>query len=305
LGWEGEWDVEDYSQGPNSGTLKERMRADGGEVEEVDKPVVLARSRRPALLVYRSWMTELAYRFLRLPLYVLGFGKESEKVVVRMMEGVEFEKGWRNVPSSVKLEVRSKTPLEVYKVNIRFAAKLEGLRWVMYTHRLASFTVFTALFWSVEMGLVLFTWAVFSFCLATGTQDTEDNISDNEGRRKIKDESGATTPKTELPDSEPQTPLSDSSRTFPTLPSHKPLHYSSSSENRFKEERSTPGMEDVPVKTEVEADDEDDDFLLDEAALRGSGGVEDSGLGTSMESGVERSGVARRRSGGGGRKKER
>ncbi|KAF2687464.1 hypothetical protein K458DRAFT_191140 [Lentithecium fluviatile CBS 122367] len=265
LGWDEEWDVEDYTLGPSSGRVSEKSGA--GAVEE--KPRVLARSRRPAILVYRSWMTEVAYRTLRLPLYVLGFGTESEKVQVRLMEGVEFERGWRNVPASVRLEIRAKRPLEVYKVTIRFAAKLEGLRWVMYTHRFASFVVFTGVFWAVEMGVVLLTWAVFSFCFA-GAPDKNDDF-EGSGKRRIKSESGVATPKTEQADGEgDETPLSDASRTFPTLPSHRPLHYSSPNEGRVKREGETPGLDDVPVKEEAEADDEDDDFLLDEAR-RGMG----------------------------------
>jgi seipin len=293
LGWEEEWAVEDYSLGGRAGKLKEKTTSDEANGEEVEKPVVLARSKRPAILIYRSWMTELAYRTLRLPLYVLGFGMESETVVINMMEGVEFEKGWRNVPSSLRLEIRSKTPLEVYRASVRFAAKLEGLRWVMYTHRLASFAVFTSLFWAVEMGVVLLTWAVFSFCLA-GAED-EDDTNLYSATKK-----GAATPKSEPADSAPPSPLSDASRTFPTLSSHHPLRYMSPNEGKSKEDKgTTPRLEDVPIKTEQEADDEDDDFLLDDAGLG-----RDSGLGTSMDSGVERTGVARRRSGG-GRKRDR
>ena len=58
------------------------------------------------------------------------------------------------------------------------------------------------------------------------------------------------------------------------------------------------------MKTEAEADDEDEeaDFLLEEPLPRGGeGGLTDSGIGTSMESSVEKggTGVVRRRSGGG------
>jgi len=297
LRWEEEWDVEDYALRQNCERVQEKSTMEAIRHEEAEKPLVLARSRRPAILMYRSWMTELAYRALRLPLYVLGFGMESERVVVNMMEGVEFEKGWRNVPSSLKLELRSKTPLEVYKVNVKFAAKLEGLRWVMYTHRLASFAVFTSVFWAVEMGVVLLTWAVFSFCLA-GAEEENDNDALSANKK------AATTPKSEHADSAPPSPLSDASRTFPTLSSHHPLRYSSPNEGKYegiiKEERvTTPKLKDAPIKTEAEADDEeDDDFLLDEAELG-----RDSGLGTSMESGQEKIAVARRS--GRGRKRER
>lgn len=295
LGWEEEWSVEDYSVGGEAGEKTATERAGA-----VEKPVVLARSRRPAILTYRSWMTEVAYRALRLPLYVAGFGHESEKVEVRMMEGVEFERGWRNVPSEVRLEVRSRTPLEVYCVGVRFVARLEGLRWLMYTHRLASFVFFTGLFWAVEMGVVLLSWALFSVCFG----GVAEEAGEEEERRKIKVETGTATPKTEPMDSEPPTPLSDTSRTFPTLSSQQPLHYSAPAgkESKVKAERQTPRLDDIPSRIEGEADDEDDesaDFVLEESMPVA---VTDSGIGTSLASSADRShGLSRRRSG----KKER
>ena len=289
LGWEEDWEVEDFSQGPDSGTTKDgisRQEAEAGGMEQAE---TLARSRRPAILTYRSWMTEMAYRGLRLPLYVLGWGSEEELVKVRLMEGVVFERGWRNVPTSIRMELRSKIPLEVYSVGVMFVARLEGLRWVMYTHRLTSAVAFIALFWGVEMGVLLFTWALFSFCL--GRVDSEEDSS------KVETEEGVIKTETDKDDqSVPPTPFSDTERTFPTLASHQPLHYSSTSP---KEERATPALEDIPIKEEadVEADDEDDDFLLQEPIPTSATGIlTDSGIGTSMESSVERRGLSRRKS---------
>lgn len=289
LGWEDEWEVEHYSQGPNSGTTKEGISQEDAAQATLQKAEVLARSRRPAILTYRGWLTEICYRALRLPLYVVGWGTESETVSVMITEGVQFDKGWGNVPTSIRLELRSRIPLEVYRVSVRFVAKLEGLRWVMYTHRLTSAAVLIGLFWAIEMGVLLFTWALFSICL--GKIINEDAT---QARAKIKTEQGAVTPKTEPADSGPPTPMSDISRTFPTLSSQQPLHYSSSSP---KEERTTTALEDIPTKEEAEADDEEDDFLLEEPIPNPAVGVlTDSGIGTSMESSVERKGLNRRKS---------
>ncbi len=297
LGWDEGWDVEDHSCHAKASAATEKTSTDGAAGVVGKRPAVLASSRRPTILTYRSWTTELAYRLLRLPLYMLRWGQESERVAVRMMEDVEFEKGWRNVPSSLRLEVCSRTPLEVYRISVRFVAKLEGLRWVMYTHRLASFAVFTSMFWGVEMAVLLTTWAFFSLCLGGPSEDDSAAV----GTRAIKLVSGATTPKTEPVDSELPTPLSDTSRTFPTLSSHQPLHYSAS----MKRERATPTLDDVPLKTEPEADDEDEDdesadFVMEEPLPRTLEGLlTDSGIGTSMDSGIEREGLGKRRSGGG------
>ena len=131
--------------------------ADGTETF-ARKPNTLAKSKRPALLTYRSPLIELAYRLLRLPLYLIGWHTESEHVEIRMMESVVFEQGYRNIPSTVRLELRSRQPLEVYHVKVNISARLEGLRWLMYRYWLTSAIVATTLFWSVEMGVLLFTW---------------------------------------------------------------------------------------------------------------------------------------------------
>lgn len=288
LGWEDEWEVEDYSQGPNSGTTKEGFPSEEAVETSAPNIEVLARSRRPAILTYRSWLAETCHRTLRLPLYVIGWGTESETVSVTVMEGVQFEKGWRNVPTSMRLELRSRFPLEVYKVSVSFVARLEGLRWIMYTHRFISAAAFIGLFWSVEMGVLLFTWALFAVCIGKiDDGDTTENGEKNKRGRVI-------VPKTEPADSEPPTPMSDTSRTFPTLPSQQPLHYASSSP---KQERATPAPDDAHTPEGLEADDEDDDFLMDKPIPSSAAGVfTDSGIGTSMESGVEHQGLKRRKS---------
>ncbi|ORX99689.1 putative adipose-regulatory protein-domain-containing protein [Clohesyomyces aquaticus] len=346
LGWMEEWDVEDYSYGETARGEKIKVdfrgtHTEGGVPEgvpegplaslafghqdserkarrEKEKGVLLAQSRRPAILTYRSWMTEVAYRALRLPSYILGWRVEEEMVVVKMMEGVEFEKGWRNVPRTLRLEVRSGVPLEVYKVGVKFVARLEGLRWVMYNYRILSALVFTSAFWGVEMTVLLVSWGVLELLFSNpGTPQERESEQDEKKRIKsgLDTGTGATTPKTEPADSEPSTPLSDASRTFPTLSSHQPLHYSSSDARqsaKVKPERMTPRLEDVPLKTEAEADDEDEDedadFILEEPGPSSApaGGFTDSGIGTSLESERGQRGVVRRRSGGlgGGRKRE-
>jgi seipin len=287
MGFAEEWDTEEETVGlwrqPGSTGTKSHKAA--------EKPTVLARSRRPALLTYRSWMTELAYRVLRMPLYVVGWGQEAEKVNIRMMEGVEFDKGWRNVPASLRFEVRSKTPLEVYNVAVRFVARLSGLRWVMYHYKFTSALVFTSLFWAVEMTVLLMTWGFFTVFLSGAEEDRGKQEGDS---TRIKMEnSEVLTPKTEAASSAPPTPLSDTSRTFPTLSSQQPLRYVSSSGGmeKMKEERSTPHLEDIPARTEADADvedgdeDEDADFVLQEPGPNSAmASFTDSGIGTGMES---------------------
>jgi seipin len=296
LGWDEEWDVQDHSQGGVPGETTQKVVSEG----LANTPTVLARSRRPAILTYRSYVIEHVHRLLRLPLYLIGWHTESEHIEISMMESVEFDKGVRNVPTSVKIELRSRQPLEVYTVSVRFSARMEGLRWLMYRYWLSSAIVGISLFWSVEMGVLLFTWGVFTILFGTASSP-----QDHSSQKRTKQEDGETRPKREPQDgdTEPGTPYSDTSRTFPTLSSHQPLHYTSASPTSPKSERNTPALEDIPTREEAEADDEDDDFVLEEPLPRSAekdGIFTDSGIGTSMESSFERErGLNRRRSGRG------
>lgn len=272
LGWDEDWTAVEDTQKPTS--------------TPSDKAIVLARSKRPAILTYRSRAIETAHRLLRLPFYLVGWHTESEHIEVSMMESIVFEQGYRNIPSSVHLELRSRQPLEVYRVKVRISAKLEGLRWLMYKYWFTSAALGIGLFWSVEMGVLMFTWVVFTLLFGSSTTQDDQN-------KKIKSEHDDIKPKIEPGEDEPGTQFSDTSRTFPTLSSQQPLSYSSA-----KEERHTPSLEDIPTREEAEADDEEDDFVLEEPLPRPTereGIFTDSGIGTSLES-VER-GLAKRRSG--------
>jgi seipin len=287
LGWDEEWSAEHHSQG--GGPRETPAVKVVGTTEETIReiPAVLARSRRPVLLTYRSWGLEHVHRLLRLPLYLLGWHTESELVEVGMMESVVFQSGFRNIPSSLRLELRSRLPLEVYSASVRISARLEGIRWLMYRYWFSSAVVGILAFWGMEMGVLLFTWAAFT--LVFGGSGTTPTDTKNEDARVKEEEDG---------EEEPDTPFSNTSRTFPTLPSQQPLSYSSPTPK--EEPQSPPNLEDIPTREEQEADDEDDDYVLEEPLLprnvEREGVFTDSGLGTSLESSVER-GLARRRDG--------
>lgn len=284
LGWDEEWNVEDHSQGGAPGNTAEKVVTDDTTPQT---PTVLARSKRPAILTYRSRILEMIYRLMRLPLYLLGWHKESEHVTIKMMESVMFEPGYRNVPSSLRLELRSKLPLEVYRASVHITARLEGIRWLMYRYRILSAILGILSFWGMEMCVLVITWGTFTLLASSFSSVPGDDEEERKEEKKIKAEAGET---------DPGTPFSETSRTFPTLPSQYPLSYSSSG-GGVKQEESESALKDIPVKEEAEADDEDEDFLLKvplPVGVEREGVFTDSGLGTGLESGVER-GAARRR----------
>jgi hypothetical protein len=286
----GNWMVELDMRGPSTSTssgIKGMLGWDEDESSTTDtptssKPPVLAHSRRPAILTYRSWPTEHLYRLLRLPLYLSGFGTESETLTISMLESAYFP---TTVPSSIRLELRSRAPLEVYKVHVSINAKLEGLRWIMFTYKLSSLVVFVALFWGTEMSALLLVWAAVAMLFSSNNSHQDAD----EDRKPIKIESGDAN----------ADDYSDTDRTFPTLSGQQPLRYASP-DKATKEEREDMRLEDIPLKEDAEADDEDDDFVLEEPVPRGveaQAVFTDSGLGTGIDSERERERVRRRGSG--------
>lgn len=250
------------------------------------KPPILAHSRRPAILTYRSWVTEHLYRLLRLPLYLTGWHTESESISISMMESAYFPS---SVPTNLRLELRSRTPLEVYRVWVHISARLEGLRWAMYTYKFSSLIIFVALFWATEMGVVLMTWALVTMLFGSSKPHEDDETA------AIKKETHDASDE-----------YSDTDRTFPTLHSQRPLRYHSPPSAKTEDRELA--LEDIPMKEDAEADDEDDDFVLEEPVPRGveeQGVFTDSGLGTGMDSERDRERDRVRRRGSGRVKDER
>lgn len=76
----------------------------------------------------------------------------------------------------------------VYDVVVEFAARLEGLRWVMYRWRVTSFVLATAVFWGIEVVfMVAVWWGVYSHFEARrrvvpGTPETEEEEEEEEER---------------------------------------------------------------------------------------------------------------------------
>ncbi|EED19538.1 conserved hypothetical protein [Talaromyces stipitatus ATCC 10500] len=134
---------------------------------------LIAHSRRPAILTYTSPLVDTAHTLSRMPLYVIGWQREAETLDVPMFEDIEFARGWRNVPASLRLEIQSREQMQVYGVEVNFRAKFRGLRWLMYRWRFLSFFAFTSMFWSVSMASSSIAWLLFSQYLSSATPDDQ------------------------------------------------------------------------------------------------------------------------------------
>lgn len=236
----------------------------------------LARSRRPAILPYRSPIVDQLYKLTQLHWYLLGWRSETDSLKVSMFEGVEFSRGWRNVPASMLVQIQSTNRMQIYSAKAMFRAKFRGLRWLMYNHRIISAVVFIGAFWITEMVFTGLAWAIGTgyFTPSDGAQAQE---SSQENRERVKTED----------EDEQNGNLSDTERTFPTSSKQQPLRYQSPPIKHEEDEEPVVLPEHTSRATEADDEDEDEDadvFL-------------DSGIGTSLESSATRRDSVRKRRG--------
>jgi len=227
-------------------------------------------------------VVEYLWTLTQLHWYLLGWRREAEVIRVPLFESVEFSRGWRNLPSTMRVQVQSSSRMQIYSAKAVFRARFRGLRWIMYNHRIISAVVAISTFWATEMVFAGLAWLVISSYM-----DSSADMPGKPVRSKVVDgeadhiKSGS--------DSEIKVELSSTERTFPTTSSQQPLHYSTP---RIKQEEGVDAEEEtvllpLQVGRATEADDEDDDEDADVFI--------DSGIGTSMESSVEHRDRVRKR----------
>ncbi|KAJ9610517.1 hypothetical protein H2200_005294 [Cladophialophora chaetospira] len=274
---------------------------------------VLHRSRRPAILPYASSILKLSHTVLHLPWHLLGVRDLDRSVmVVPMFEMLTFARGSKNVPTHARLEVQSESVLQVYDARLAFRAKFQGLRWAVYNYRVASFLLFTTLFYLVSVTTLAIGWALISRLWADRNAGAERLRIKTEGDRtkSIKAEGGepssAATPKVKTEEDTESSAhgglslanVSDTPAQYPTSRGRQPLSYSGQPVSAEATTRSGNAEEErlrSPMGADEAADDEDEgDLLEEEEDIRGR--PFDSGIGTSMESEHTGAGVVRRRS---------
>jgi seipin len=260
---------------------------------EVPQDALLFSSRRPAILKYEPRLVRLARLLTTLPWHVSGWQREAEKLEISMAEGVSFKKGWRNVPTTVYLELDGRgQDMQVYHLNFKLRARYEGLRWLMYNHRVFSFIVFTTAFWAGEVIFAVLAWALWS--ARSGEQKPAGDVKKESGDSESAIKAEPDTEDVETDDVD----LSDTPRTFPTYGRQAPLHYVPKAKSEGAEVRVKVEPVPLPLPVGAEGDDESE-IPISVQSYRG--GRSDSGIGTSFsEAGTSREGVQRRRSKGRG-----
>lgn len=134
---------------------------------------VIFSSRRPALVPYEDPLVSYAGRLLFLLYHIAVAESERVQLSIPMGELVEFRD---RLPLSLMLDVQGGQTLQVYSAKILLIARLTGVRWFMYNHRLLSFLVCTTLFWMAEMLSMAVAWLCLSFCFGR-TQVPRDDAA--------------------------------------------------------------------------------------------------------------------------------
>ncbi|KAG8626884.1 hypothetical protein KVT40_005829 [Elsinoe batatas] len=259
---------------------------------DIERP--LAHARRPALIPYHPPLVSLFSSFTALPRYVLGLPTSTTTLRVPLFTQVSFPRGRRAVPSSIHIQLQnpSGVQLQVYTLKVHFRARFSGLRYLMCNFRTASGIAFILSFFFMEVVTALGIYGFLSFVVFGGDRP--------EGQKTIKDAPSADDSETAIKDEETETEgMSTTERTFPSYGGGMAMRYSQPAVKQEGEGSKSAVIEGLGGLTNMtpgpggEADDEDDedaDFVLDDTER-----WRDSGLGTSMESGRERSGGVRRR----------
>ncbi|KAI2610590.1 putative adipose-regulatory protein-domain-containing protein [Hypoxylon sp. NC1633] len=133
---------------------------------------VVFMSRRPALIPYESPLVTTTSRVLFMLYHILYPGSsETTTLAIPMGELVQFKDV---LPLSIMLDVQGGQTLQVYSATVTLVARLTGIRWAMYNHRIISFVVCTTVFWIAEMISTGLAWLFLSHFLSGQNPDAPE-----------------------------------------------------------------------------------------------------------------------------------
>ena len=264
-----------------------------------EKGKIVARSRRPAILTYASPVVDTVSTLTWLTFYLFGWSSESERLRVPIFEGVEFDKGTANLPQGITVVLEAfhgesiRHVLQVYECRMNIVARLRGLKWIMYHHRILSYVVFTGCFWAASVMSFAVTYMAVTLVLGSS------NEKKAERKRGVLNDGDLYLEK--QPPVKVEEGMSDTPRMFPSIGrtggGTAPLRYHDFSVKQEEGEGEEELIESTTLQP-LEADDED------EGLEEGTESFRDSGIGTGRDEARERArGVQRRRRalfGGGG-----
>jgi hypothetical protein len=90
--------------------------------------ITLATSSRPGILTYTSPLISTSLTVLNAPLLITGFKKESETLLIPVMERFEFSASRASRPRYALVEIIPDSKIQVYSAKLMFVAQFEGVR---------------------------------------------------------------------------------------------------------------------------------------------------------------------------------
>lgn len=143
---------------------------------------VVFMSRRPTLIPYEDPLVSTTSRILFMFYHIFHPGaSEKTTLTIPMGELVEFKDV---LPLSILVDVEAGQTLQVYSATVTLVARLTGIRWAMYNHRIISFVVCTTAFWIAEVLSMGFAWLILGSVVSgrnpddTGVTQWEDADDD-------------------------------------------------------------------------------------------------------------------------------
>lgn len=257
-----------------------------GPTSLLDGRNILHVSTRPAIVPYTDPLVSLASRLLFLAYHVFVPASETTKLVVPMVERLEFQPGRMN-PTQLVLDVQAGQTLQVYSVAITITAQLRGLRWFMHTWWMTSFVVFTVLFWLCEIFFLGVGYLSVKVLFGGSGPSNKESEVKREGSQQQQH------PAIKQEGEDRGKNLEDVPMTFPTSSGQLPLRYDPPDPAHTNGLEGDEPQADLPPAPGGEADDEYEDAGAQEyEALGELDEARDSGLGTSFS---ERDTVSLRR----------
>ncbi|KAI8577729.1 hypothetical protein K450DRAFT_250554 [Umbelopsis ramanniana AG] len=137
-----------------------------------DKTVAF--SSRPSILRYQSALHRTLAVFARALPLLLGLAKETQTLVVPMMEHFVEDQSHSVTKAIVSV---SDSRLQVYSMQLHMVADFHGLRYYMYNHRIITAMVFITLFICIELSFATVAWRLFGYTLWTRISQWADSVA--------------------------------------------------------------------------------------------------------------------------------
>jgi len=137
-----------------------------------DKTVAF--SSRPSILRYQSALHRTLAVFAKALPLVLGIAKETQTLVVPMMEHFVED---QTHPVTKAIVSVSDSRLQIYTMHLHLVADFHGLRYYMYYHRILTAMVFITLFIFIELSCATVAWRLFGYILWMRISEWADSVA--------------------------------------------------------------------------------------------------------------------------------